>query len=191
MNLLVLFSTALLGSVVTILSRNLNEQYKEKRRAKKIKNILWSELKENISHVSDIEKVLRFLNKNKSGIDFDILEIEDEDLNKEFLEIETFTNEATKSFKTVDRHLSLISNIAYKDVFLKSVRMFHNREDEFFHEIYIYLIKLENYKTYINSQTKQYKLRETYELYYRVLLLVEKINSIYKKNSNVKYLKKK
>lgn len=191
MNFLVLLSTALLGSIVTILSRNFNEQLKEKRRSKKIKHILWIELRENISHISEMEKVLLFLNKNKSGIDFDILTIEDEVLKKEFLELDDFTNEAAKSFKTVDRHLFLVSNIAYKDVFLKSVRMFHSSEDEFFHEIYIYLIKLENYKTYISSQNKVYTSREVYELYYRVLLLVEKINTLYKKNSKVNYLKKK
>lgn len=191
MDFVLLFCTALLGSLVTILSRNINEWFKEKRRANKIKNILWIELKENISHISEIGKVLEFLDGSKLGTDLEILNMEDKELNEIFLSDNDFINEAEKSFKSVDRHLFLISNIVYKDVYLKSLRIFHNGEDEFFHEIYIYLIKIENYKNYINSQSKEYKSREIYELYNRVLLLVNQINLIYKKNSNVKYLKKK
>lgn len=191
MNFVLLFCTALLGSLVTILSRNINEWFKEKRRANKIKNILWIELKENISHISEIRKVLEFLDGSKPDKDLEILSMEDTELNEIFLSDNDFIKEAAKSFKSVDRHLFLISNIVYKDVYLKSLRIFHNGEDEFFHEIYIYLIKLENYKNYINSQSKDYESREIYELYNRVLLLVNKINLIYKKNSNIKYLKKK
>lgn len=191
MDFVLLFCTALLGSLVTIFSRNINEWFKEKRRAKKIKNILWIELKENISHISEIGKVLEFLDSSKTDTDIAILSMEDKELNELFLSDKDFTEEAEKSFKSVNRHLFLISNIVYKDVYLKSVRIFHNEEDEFFHEIYIYLIKLENYKNYINAQSKDYESREIYELYNRVLLLTNKISLIYKKNSNIKYLKKK
>lgn len=164
--------SSLLSAIFVIIVRNVNEYFKDKIKVRKAKKLLGKELKDNLLYLSRTVKVLKIFN------DINIIILSDEDFKENYYSDEKM-KELMKSISIeADRHLNLISVLVYKEIFLKSNRNFDSEQDELLHEIYFYILKVENYKSIILSNKDNKDIKRLYELYFKVWEISNNIMSL-------------
>ncbi|WP_312048398.1 hypothetical protein [Exiguobacterium profundum] len=164
--------SSLLSAIFVIIVRNVNEYFKDKIKVRKAKKLLGKELKDNLLYLSRTVKVLKIFN------DMNIVILSDEDFKENYCSDEKM-RELMKSISIeADRHLNLISVLVYKEIFLKSNRNFDSEQDELLHEIYFYILKVENYKSIILSNKDNKDIKRLYELYFKVWEISNSIMSL-------------
>ncbi|ACQ71466.1 hypothetical protein [Exiguobacterium sp. AT1b] len=164
--------SSLLSAIFVTVVRNVNEYFKDKIKVRKAKKLLGKELKDNLLYLSRTVKVLKIFN------DINIIILSDEDFKENYCSDEKM-KELMKSISIeADRHLNLISVLVYKEIFLKSNRNFDSKQDELLHEIYFYILKVENYKSIILSNKDNKDIKRLYELYFKVWEISNNIMSL-------------
>lgn len=152
----------ILSALIAVFLRNLFEWFKDIRKSKRAKKLLILEVKDNMSHLKSALITLEVLGK-----DLNIMNMSEETF-MEFKNLQSsdfiFLN---KMMKDADRHLNLISVIVYKEIFLKLNRNFNSNEDEFLHSIYFHILKIENYKAFLNEVNDK-ESKQFFEVYFKI-----------------------
>ena len=164
--------SSLLSAIFVIIVRNVNEYFKDKIKVRKAKKLLGKELKDNLLYLSRTVKVLKIFN------DMNIVILSDEDFKENYCSDEKMRELMRSISIEADRHLNLISVLVYKEIFLKSNRNFDSEQDELLHEIYFYILKVENYKSIILSNKDNKDIKRLYELYFKVWEISNSIMSL-------------
>lgn len=160
-----------LGSaLLTIIIRSLYELSKNLVVARNIKKLLKVEIEKNNEILENLEEALNFLdNKGEVTQNIDIMNLTEEEFKEQYVDNNALLKVIKILINTADRQINLLSVLVYKDIFLKSAINFHSKEDRLIHKIYVSIVDIEKYMTFISSFDKENNELEMYQAYFKIL----------------------
>ncbi|WP_290779417.1 hypothetical protein [Exiguobacterium sp. UBA5002] len=160
-----------LGSaLLTIIIRSFYELSKNLVVARNIKKLLRVEIEKNNQILENLEEALNFLdNKGEVTQNIDIMNLTEEEFKNHYVDDDSLLKVIKILINTADRQINLLSVLVYKDIFLKSAINFHSKEDRLIHKIYVSIIDIEKYMTFISSFDKEKNELEMYQAYFKIL----------------------
>lgn len=157
------------SALLTIIIRSLYELGKNLVVARNIKKLLRVEIEKNNEILKNIEEALNFLDNKGEGIhNIDIMNLTEEEFKEQYVDNVDFFKVIKILINTADRQINLLSVLVYKDIFLKSAINFHSKEDRLIHKIYVSIVDIEKYKTFISSFDKEKNELEMYQAYFKI-----------------------